>query len=429
MEKYDVAVVGAGPAGSAAARALALKGFSVLLVERGNRPGQKGMFGGRIYGYPLERWYPDWRKDCPMERWVVRESMVLTTKDSHVTIDYDAPRLADSKEASFTALRSKFDAWLASKAEEAKATLITGILVDDLWREDGRIRGVIAKGDKVAADVTILAEGAVSTLVRRAGLRSDLVPQEESVGVKETIELPPKVIEERFGLDERTGAAMVFAGAISHGCRGGGFLYTNKSTVSVGLVVSSEDLARHHVQVGHLQERFRRSPALQRWIRGGTTVEYSAHLVPEMGIAQVPKLYMDGLLVAGDAGAFLINNGYTFRGVDLAISSGIAAAEAVERAHAAGGYTAANLAIYEDLLRAHHVLTDLETFGRAPDYLKNPRLFTLYPELICALAARVYSVDGGGKSRILDLVLEEAKRRKIPLLRLLRDLVGGARAM
>ena len=75
------------------------------------------------------------------------------------------------------------------------------------------------------------------------------------------------------------------------------------------------------------------------------------------------------------------------------------------------------------------MLTDLETFGRAPDYLKNPRLFTLYPELICALAARVYSVDGGGKSRILDLVLEEAKRRKIPLLRLLRDLVGGARAM
>ena len=75
------------------------------------------------------------------------------------------------------------------------------------------------------------------------------------------------------------------------------------------------------------------------------------------------------------------------------------------------------------------MLTDLETFARAPEYLKNPRLFTLYPELICALAARVYQVDGGGKSRLLDLALEEARRRKIPLLRTLRDLLGGARAM
>jgi electron transfer flavoprotein-quinone oxidoreductase len=429
VEKFNVAVVGAGPAGSAAARALAQRGFSVLLVERGNRPGQKSMFGGRVYAYPLEKWYPGWRQDCPVERFVVRESMVFAGKERSVSIDYEAPGLAEAKDASFTALRSKFDEWMAAKAEEAKATLITGIRVDDLWREGGRVRGIVAAGDRVAADVVILAEGAVSSLVRRAGLRRDLTPREESVGVKETLELPPKVIEERFGVDERTGAAMVFAGSVSGGCRGGGFLYTNKGTISLGLVVSSEDLARRKVQVGDLQEAYKRSPAVAKWVRGAKTVEYSAHLVPEMGMHQAPRLHGEGVLVAGDAAAFLINNGYTFRGVDLAMASGIAAAEAVERAHQLGAYTGINLAHYEERLRAHHVLDDLEAFSRAPGFLKNPRLFTTYPELICALAARVYGVDGGGRSRMLDTAIQEARRRKVPLLRLLRDLVEGARAM
>jgi len=429
MEKFDVVVVGAGPAGCAAARTLAQKGFSVLLVERGNKAGQKAVFGGRIYAYPLDRWYPGWRNDCPVERFVTRESIVFTSGERAVTIEYESAKAADGPEASFTAFRAEFDEWLAAKAEEVKVTLITGIRVDDLWREDGRVRGVIAAGDKVAADVVVLAEGAVSTLVQRAGLRSALTPAEESVGVKETIELPAGIVEERFAVDERSGAAFIFAGSVSGGCRGGGFLYTNKTTLSLGLVVSSEDLGRRHVQVADLLEAFKRSPAVAKWIRGGKTVEYSAHLVPELGARMVPKLYGDGVLVAGDAGAFLINNGYTFRGVDLAMESGVAAAETIERAHKAGGYSAANLAGYEDRLREHHVLTDLETFARAPDYLKNPRLFTLYPELICALAARVYQVDGGGKSRLLDLALEEARRRKIPLLRTLRDLLGGARAM
>ncbi|HKZ48715.1 MAG TPA: FAD-dependent oxidoreductase, partial [Thermoplasmata archaeon] len=150
---------------------------------------------------------------------------------------------------------------------------------------------------------------------------------------------------------------------------------------------------------------------------------------PERGAAMLPRPYADGVLVAGDAAGFLINNGYTFRGVDLAIASGVAAAEALDRARKAGGYAVANLGVYEEILRAYRVLTDLETFGRAPDYLKNPRLFSLYPELVCAVAGRVYGVDGGGQGRILDAALEEVRRRKLPLLRVLRDLIAGARSM
>jgi electron transfer flavoprotein-quinone oxidoreductase len=303
--------------------------------------------------------------------------------------------------------------------------------VDDVWRESGRIRGVVVNpSDRVESDLVVIAEGAASSLVRRAGLKPDVEPQEVSVGVKETIGLPAAVIQERFGLGDQDGAAFVFAGAASRGLRGGGFLYTNKASVSLGLVVSSEDLSRKRVEIQDLQTKFRLHPAIQRFVKGGTIDEYSAHLVPEFGATTMPRLATDGVLVAGDAAGFLINNGYTFRGVDLAIASGMAAGEAGDAALSGGGATAERLSTsYDRKLRAHHVLADLETFSRAPAYLKNERLFDVYPRLLIELALRVYAVDGEGKERILETVLKEANASGVSRFRLLLDLLQGARSM
>ncbi|HEX9340644.1 MAG TPA: FAD-dependent oxidoreductase [Thermoplasmata archaeon] len=430
MERFDAVVVGAGPAGSAAALTLARKGFSTLLVERGRSPGVKGMFGGRIYAWALQDLVPGWEKDCPVERRVVQENLAFLSGDASLTITLDAPRLAHGRGASFTALRAKFDAWLAKKAEEAGATLVTGIRVDDLWREDGRVKGVfVAPNDRVGADLVVIAEGATSVLVRKAGLKADLEPREVSVGVKETVELPAETIQERFGVGDAEGAAYVFAGEASMGLRGGGFLYTNKASVSLGLVVSSEDLSRKKVEIEELQTKFRMHPAVQRLIKGGKVAEYSAHLVPELGAGMMPRLAADGVLVAGDAAGFLINNGYTFRGVDLAIASGMAVGEAAETARAAGGMTAGNLAPYELFLRSRNVLTDLERFRRAPLYMKNERLFELYPRMLLEIAQRLYTVDGSGKERLMEIVLEEASAARVSKWKLLLDFLQGARSM
>ncbi|HYS70855.1 MAG TPA: FAD-dependent oxidoreductase, partial [Thermoplasmata archaeon] len=372
MEKFEAIVVGAGPAGSATAYGLAKAGVKTLLVERGKAPGQKAMFGGRIYSYPLHALIPDFAKDCPVERYITRENMSFLADDTALNVTFDAPKLGGGLAASFTAYRGKFDAWLAKKAEEAGAMLITGIRVDKVYREGGKVAGVEADGDIVKADVVVAADGALSQLARTAGLRGEPRPEEYSVGVKETIELPQKVLEERFNLDEKEGAAYVFAGAASGGLRGGGFLYTNKASLSLGLVVSSEDLAVTKTEIGPVMDRFRRHPSIARLVKGGKVLEWSAHLVPELGRAMSPRTYDDGLLLAGDAAGFLLNTGYTFRGVDLAIASGMAAADAIVQSRDAGGYSAANLAVYERLLRERQVTTDLETFSRAPFYLKNP---------------------------------------------------------
>ncbi len=429
MEKFEAIVVGAGPAGSAAAYALAKAGVQTLLVERGRAPGQKAMFGGRIYAYPLHRLLPDFEKDCPIERYVTRENMCFLAEDTALNIHFESPKLASGAAASFTALRPKFDAWLAKKAEEAGATLITGIRVDGLHKEGGTVAGVVADHDVVKADVVVAADGAMSQLARSAGLRGDLEPREFSVGVKETVELPQKVLEERFNLDEREGAAYVFAGYASNWLRGGGFLYTNKTTLSLGLVVSSEDLSVTRTEIGTLQDGFRKHPTIARLTKGGKVLEWSAHLVPELGLRMVPRVYGDGVVIVGDAAGFLINSGYTFRGVDLAIASGMAAAEAIKRARDAGGYDAARLGVYERLLREHQVTTDLETFARAPFYLKNPRLFNVYPKLLNEIAEKVFTVDGTGQRKIADIALEEAKASKVSAVKMLLDLLGGARAM
>ena len=60
----DVIVVGAGPAGSAAALVLARAGCDVVLLERGPFPGAKNMYGGVVYGRILDTLIPSGGTKC-----------------------------------------------------------------------------------------------------------------------------------------------------------------------------------------------------------------------------------------------------------------------------------------------------------------------------------------------------------------------------
>ena len=429
MDRYDAVVIGAGPAGSAAAIVLAREKMSVLLVERGKTPGLKNVFGGRIYSYPLPKLVPKWRDDCPIERMITKDCFAFMTQDQSLLVQFESPRLTSGNAASFTALRSKFDGWLAQKAEAAGATLITEIRVDDLWMDGGKTKGIVAGSDKIGADVVIAADGVVSKFAQRAGLRGEMPPQMVSVGVKETISLPPETIQDRFGIGENEGAAYVLAGQPSGFLRGGGFIYTNKDTVSIGLVVSSEEVSASKVEVHAIQEKFKRHPTVARLLRGGKIVEYSSHMIPEIGIRTLRRPYADNFIVAGDAAGFLINNGYTFRGVDLAMASGMAAAEAVRTAAGGKDFSEVGLAAYSHILRRENVLTDLATFRKGPQYMTNPRLYSLYPRLVCDLLERIYTIDGGGKKKAVEAVLDEIKSKDASVLSMLRDLLGGVLTM
>ena len=213
-DRFDCVIVGAGCAGSVAAYQLASAGMAVLVVERGPFAGAKNMTGGRIYTHSLEKVFPNFRDEAPLQRRITREKISLVAPDSMFTVDFTANGLREGAAESYSVLRGPFDQWLAEQAEAAGAEFIYGIAVDDLIIREGKVCGIIADGDEVEARVTILADGANSQLVQKAGLAQGRPrPHQMAVGLKETLELPPSVIEDRFSLNPGGGAACCFAGS------------------------------------------------------------------------------------------------------------------------------------------------------------------------------------------------------------------------
>ena len=422
LEGFEVAVVGAGPAGSAAALTLAREGVQVLLVERGTFPGSKNVFGGRIYSYALKRLLGERWKDAPVERFVRKEGITFMTADSSFSVEYESK----DPTGSFTSIRSKFDKWLAEEAEKAGASLITDSRVDDLVLERGIVKGIIAGPDKIPTDVVIACDGTTTNLARKAGLASMLEPGEVSIGMKDVIELPADKMEERLGLEPEEGAAHVFVGECSGGLRGGGFLYTNKDSLALGMVVGADDISTKKVPSHTLMDRLRNHRKVRRLIRGGKTIEYDAHMIPEAGPKMLTRPYTGGMLVAGDAAGHLLNNGYTFRGVDMAIVSGIAAAQTILEARKRKDYSAQSLQTYARRLREEPALKDMYTFSKVPRYLRNNRLYNVYPELVCNAAEAIYRVDGNRKRKIYKELRTQTKG-KVSTISLIRDLLAGAR--
>ena len=392
-DKMDAIVVGAGPAGSAAALVMARAGLSVCLIERGTAPGSKNMTGGRLYSHALRRLLPDTWKEAPTERRVTREMITFLTPESAISLDFKSTRF-DSN--SSTVLRARLDPWLAEQAEAAGAMVASGVKVDDLLTKDGRVVGVRCGGDDMLADVVIIAEGANCLLPRKVGMRSkEISPHHVATGVKTTIELPRAVLENRFNLSGDEGAAQLFVGSLTAGLPGGGFLYTNQDTVSLGLVITAQGLMEKKIRPADLMESFKEHPAIATLIEGGRVVEYSAHLVPEGGIHMMPQITNDGILLTGDAAGLVLNLGYVVRGMDYALASGCMAAETVIEAKAKSDFTRAGLAGYERRLKESFVFKELEFYKNAPNFIETtPRMFGTYPGIIEGILGRMFLVNG-----------------------------------
>jgi electron transfer flavoprotein-quinone oxidoreductase len=421
-EKFDVIVVGGGPAGLSSAYFLAKKGLEVVVLERGPEPGSKNVFGGRIYSYVLDKNFPGWRKEAPIERWVRRERLLISCPNSVVTLEYRPLRGLDGGYDSFTAFLSKFVAWLSEKAEESGAMVLTSTKVDEVILKDGFVEGVRVGNEKLVADYVVIAEGVNTLLCERLGIRPKPSLETTAIGVKEVIRLGKDVINERFGLEDWEGVAEFILGYPLLGVAGGGFLYTMKEYVTLGAVVRLSEVRKKKVTVRDLAELMRTHPAVKDLVKGGTLVEYSAHLTREGGLIDVmEKPYGNGYLVVGDAAGFLLNTGFTIRGVDLAIESGRLAAEAIAKAHESGRRDADALSYYKKLLDESIIMKNLREFSKTPELLENVRLYKEYPEIICDVLSAAYTTDEVAK-RIYPALRDSMRRHGIGWLKLLSDL-------
>ena len=422
-DKFDVIIVGAGIAGCTSAYLLAKAGLETLLIERGNFPGAKNVTGGRLYAHSIEKIFPNFAEEAPIERSIVHEKLSFMDDSSSVTLDYTSPEADDPACRSYTVLRSNFDAWLAEKAQSEGANIVSGILVEDLTIHDNKVCGVIAGDEEVAADVVILADGVNSMLGQKLGMVSGINIHNTGVGVKEVIKLNHQLINDRFGCLDNEGVAWLFAGSPSDGQKGGGFLYTNKDSISLGLVFSLHNIKKFNKSIPQMLEDFKNHPTIMPLIAGGKTVEYSAHAVPEGGYGMVPEMVNDGVLIAGDAAGLCLNMGYTIRGMDLALASGEAAANAIIKAKKAGNFNKADLASYTTALDNSFVMKDLLLYRKIPDFLGNPRILNQYPAMLTNIMSDLYTMNGTS-APFRQIVMPHLK--KVGTMNLIKDGLKGA---
>ena len=410
---FDVIVVGAGCAGSVAAYVAASAGKSVLMVERGNYAGAKNMTGGRIYSHSLKEVFPDFEQEAPLERKITHERIALMDHESAMTIDFTSPELAREGADSYSVLRGPFDQWLAEKAEEAGVEAIYGIPVEELIKdESGRVIGVRAGEDEITGQVVILCEGTNSMLAERCLGNPRPKANQMAVGIKETFELPASTIEDRFLTPEGEGAAMLFVGDCTNGHVGGGFMYANKESISLGLVATISTTAEQDMPVYQMMENFKNHPMVAPMIRGAKMVEHSGHMVPEGGYNMIPQYIFDGCLLAGETAGFCMNLGYQVRGMDFAVASGRMAAEAACEAIDKSDTSAAGLASYKTKLEDSFVIKDLQTFQAWPATMEHwDRMFTEYPTMVREIFNGLFAVDGKPQQHLAKRMMPIIKKR------------------
>jgi electron transfer flavoprotein-quinone oxidoreductase len=396
--QFQVIVVGAGFAGAAAAIRLAQKGIKVLLVERGDEGGAKNLSGGILWGNDLAKILPDWKATMPLERPVTQKKVgFLSEHGSSFVIDYQDPALKKDS-VGYAVLRGKTDKWLVEQAKKSGATVVSGVNVEGLHKENGKVVGVYQGGEVTYADLVIVADGANSRLTLQGDLRhgeKKLDMDHYALGVKEVLKLPKNVLEDRFHTGTDGGMAAEFVLGRSDGVMAGGFLYTNQDTLSLGVVINLPSMKDQGELTTHdIVEQFRNHPYVANLVKGAELVEYGAHLVPEGGYMAFSELYGDGVLVCGDAAGFCFSNGIVIQGMNYAVRSGICAADAAEYALKRGDTSAVTLEAYEKILKADGIIGDFERFKNVGKFLWNPRLFSKYPDFLAATFRSLLKAEG-----------------------------------
>ncbi len=397
-EKFDVIVVGAGPAGISCAYELAKNGVNVVLVERGEYPGSKNVMGGVLYRKMMEDVIPEFWKDAPIERVIVEQRVMMLDKQSATTIGYKGLEFAEEPYNNFTVLRSKFDQWFAQKAVEQGALLINETVVLECIVENDMVVGVRTDrpdGD-LYADVVVLADGVNSLLGKSLGFHKEWRPDEVALATMEILKLDSKIIQDRFGLEGNQGVAIELFGDATKGIVGTGFLYTNKDSLSIGVGTLLSGMIENKLKPYDLLEYVKNHPMIRPYIQGSEPQEYLAHLIPEGGYKSIPKLVGNGVLVIGDAAQLV--NAIHREGSNMAMTSGRLAAETIIEAKAIDNYSDVALKPYADKLLNSFVGQDLKKYKDATHHFeKFPQYFEQYIPLLNKSASQMFTVDGKSK--------------------------------
>jgi electron-transferring-flavoprotein dehydrogenase len=377
--EFDVVIVGAGPAGLAAAIRLKQLStdISVVVVEKGSEVGAHILSGAVIDPRALDALLPDWRsEDTPIRTAVTADRFYVLGPAGAVRLPNALMPPLMSNHGNYIVSLGNVCRWLATKAEAVGVEIYPGFAAAEvLYGEGGEVAGIatgdmgvgrdgkpkasFTRGMELRAKYTLFAEGArgslTKTLIARYGLDRGREPQKYGLGLKELWQVAPD--RHRAGLVQHT-----FGWPLANRNGGGSFLYHfDRDLVSVGFVVH---LNYENPYLSPFEEfqRFKTHPLVADTFAGGKRIGYGARAISEGGWQSVPKLAFPGGALIGDGAGFL--NVPRIKGTHNAMASGMLAAQYVAAALGAGR-SHDELADYEASWRDSAVGADLWTVRNA----------------------------------------------------------------
>ncbi|WP_232701942.1 FAD-dependent oxidoreductase [Halobacterium wangiae] len=432
---FDVVVVGAGRAGTAAAYKLAAEDFDVALVERAKQPGMKNVTGGVLYGQILADLVPEFPEEAPLERHVVEHNIKLLHGDAEVSIGYRDMDLLE--EPNYTLMLGKFDRWFVDRAVDEGAVFVPETTVRDVTQaRDHAVVHTDRENGDLACHAVIGADGVNTTVGRATGIQRTMRNPDMALSVKKVIDVGRDTINERFNLDSDEGAAYIYTGFPEGAPTIGYFIYTYDEYISVGAVgglevlrwLGDEGYAESGTPLYSLLEEFVELDTVRPYVQGESLQEYQGILLPELSYESLPDRYDRRIALVGDAAGLVLNKGYTFRGLDYGIKSGLLAAESAIACDREGNWEAFGRR-YDQWLENSYVLQDMKQHRHLPEFLKNERMYGAYPGIATETLRGMYSAGSDAQGLTWKQAYRAFRNSDAGFLDLLKDGYRGLRSL